>query len=260
MRFLIVVALLLATTAGFAQKKKKDKEPAAPPPVEQKQAAPVTEPQAAQVPIDSIPTAGEILTEHYLRKYSAAIRWGDSDAAKEALYDVIIENPGNDSLIYSLAYYYYEQEKFASSYLIATDLLQFKPKEPSYLEMAAVSAQSLGVPDKALVSYETLYLINNNIRTLYQIAFLQYNLKRYAECATNIGILLGRPEVATEKVVFNDAQGKPKEYPLKVSVLNLKGLVALDQNDKAGAKKSFTDALAIAPDFAPAKQNMEKTK
>jgi predicted Zn-dependent protease len=194
-----------------------------------------------------------------LRKYSVAARWNDPEVAKDALYDVIIENPGNDSLIFTLAYFYYDQEKYASSYLISNDLLQRSPKNPSYLEMAATSAQQLGVNDKALLNYESLYLINNNVKTLYQIAFLQYQLKRFAEATNSINMLIARPEVATEKVVFNDAKGNPKEYSMKVSILNLKGLVALDQNDKPGAKKAFTDALALAPDFVPAKENMQKT-
>jgi hypothetical protein len=61
-------------------------------------------------------------------------------------------------------------------------------------------------------------------------------------------------------VVFNDPKGNPKEYPIKASILNLKGLMALDAKDKVAAKKAFTDALALAPDFVPAKENMEKTK
>lgn len=181
------------------------------------------------------------------------------EVAKDALYDVIIENPGNDSLIFTLAYFYYDQEKYASSYLISNDLLARFPKNPQYLEMAASSAQNLGVNDKALSNYESLYLINNHIKTLYQIAFLQYQLKRYAEATNSISMLMTKPEVATEKVVYNDAKGNPKEYVMKASVLNLKGLVALDQNDKAGAKKAFTEALALAPDFVPAKENMQKT-
>jgi tetratricopeptide (TPR) repeat protein len=259
---LIVVLLLLITTAGFAQKKKKDKdkEPDPPATVQPQQPA-ATEPQQPQPTVsDSIPTAGQILTQHFLRKYSAAARWNDLEVAKDALYDVIIENPGNDSLIYSLAYLYYDQQQYASAFLIAQDLLSVAPKDPAYLEIAGSSAQQLGANDKALQAFETLYLINNNIKTLYQVAFLQYNLKRTAECAASINILLSKPEATTEKVVFNDAKGSAKEYPLKVSVLNLKGLLALDQNDKAGAKKAFTEALATAPDFAPAKENMEKTK
>lgn len=262
MRFIVVI-LLLITTAGVAQKKKKDKEkePATATPATQQPAA-ATQPQQQQAKPDTIPTpsAADILTDHFLRKYAAAARWGDTEVAKDALYDVIIENPANDSLVYSLAYYYFDQEKYASSFLIANDLLSLRPKEQSYLEMAALSAQQLGANEKALQNFESLYLINNNIRTLYQVAFLQYTMKRYAECTTSVNIMLGKPEVTTEKVAYNDAQGKPKEYLMKVSVLNLKGLIALDQNDKAGAKKAFTEALALAPDFKPAKDNMEKTK
>jgi tetratricopeptide (TPR) repeat protein len=255
---LLVLLLLLISTVGFAQKKKKDKEPAQPAPVQQQQAPAQT--AATEPTQDSVPTASMILTEHYLRKYAAAARWNDPEVAKSALYDVIIENPANDSLIFTLAYYYYEEQKYASSLLVTQDLLARAPKNIGYLEMAASAAQQLGANDKALEHYETLYLLTTSIKPLYQIAFLQYNLKRYAECTNNVGILLGKPESATEKVVYNDAKGNPKEYPLKVSVLNLKGLVALAQNDKVGAKKAFTDALVISPDFVPAKENLEKTK
>ncbi len=262
MRFLVVF-LLLVSTVSFAQKKKNKKEPEPTQPAATQQQAPTQQTQSqAQQPADSVqaPDASMILTEHFLRKYAAASRWNDADVAKDALYDVIVENPGVDSLIYSLAYFYYEEQKYASSMLIAQDLLGRSPKNVNYLEMAGSSAQQLGVNDKALQFYESLYLINDNIRTLYQIAFLQYQLKRTAECKTSIDILLANPKISTEKAVFDDAKGQPKEYPLKVSVLNLKGLLAIDQNDKVGAKKAFTEALAVAPDFVPAKTNLEKTK
>lgn len=264
MRF-IVVLLLLVSTASFAQKKKKDKdkEPAQPPAAATQQPAvqetKPAEPQQ-QAAADSLPTASTILTDHYLRKYSIATRWNDFEIAKDALYDIITENPGNDSIIFTLAYFYYEQQKFAPALLISQDLLQREPKNEGYLELAAVSAQSLGVYERALQHFESLYLLNDNIRTLYQIAFLQYNLKRYAECTNSINIILGRPAASTEKVVFNDAKGQQKEYLLKVAIINLKGLVALDQNDKVNAKKAFAEALALAPDFFPAKENIEKTK
>lgn len=264
MRFLVVLMLLIAT-AGFAQKKKKDKdkEPAQPAATQQQAPAQQTPPQEQQAqtqPTDTLPSASMILTDHFYRKLSLASRWNDADVSRSAMYDLIIENPGADSLIVSLAYTYYEEQKYASSMLIAQDMLSVQPKNTIMLELAGSSAQQLGVNDRALQFYESLYLINNNIRTLYQIAFLQYQTKRTAECKTSIDILLGKPEVNTEKAVFDDAKGVAKEYPLKVPVLNLKGMLALEQNDKAGAKKAFTEALAIAPDFVMAKTNLEKTK
>lgn len=199
-------------------------------------------------------------TQHYLAKYATASRWNDMDVARDALYDLIIENPQSDSLIFTLGYFYFENQRYASSLLIAQDLLARDQKNETYLELAAVSAQELGVNDRALQHFESLYLVNNDVSTLYQIAFLQFGQKRLTESQASVDILLGRPESATTKVVFNDAQGKPKEYPMKVAVINLKGLIALEKGDKAAAKKSFGEALALAPDFIPARENLEKAK
>jgi tetratricopeptide (TPR) repeat protein len=200
------------------------------------------------------------MSQHNARKYATANRWNDIDVARNALYDLILENPSNDSLIVTLAYIYFDAQKYASSLLMAQDLLVRDAKNPVYLELAAVSAQELGISDRALQHYEALYLINSNILTLYQIAFLQFTLKRLTESQASADLILGKPESNTTKVVFNDAQGKPKEYPMKVAILNLKGLIALEKADKAAAKKSFNEALAAAPDFLPAKENLEKTK
>lgn len=195
---------------------------------------------------------------HYLKKYAMAARWSDYAIARDVLYDMIVENPTNDSLIYTLAYYYYESQQYAPALLVSQDLLARAPKNTVYLELAAIAAEELGVYERALQHYESLYLVTNNVRTLYQIAFLQYNLKRYNESGANADLILNNPAAATEKVVFNDAQGQQKEYSMKVSILNLKGLIAMEKPDKEAARKSFNDALALAPDFLPAKENLVK--
>jgi tetratricopeptide (TPR) repeat protein len=201
------------------------------------------------------------LTEHFYKKYMTAVQWNDFDVAKDALYDLIIENPSNDSLIYSLAYYYYENQKYVPAVLVSQQLLARNPKSAPALEISAIGYESMGVKDRALQSFESLYLLSNNIGTLYKMAFLQYELKRFTESLASVDILLAKAELDSTKVVFNDAANKAKEYPMKVSVLNLKGLIQLDHfGDKAAAKKLFDEALAIAPDFVPAKENLVKTK
>ena len=69
-----------------------------------------------------------------------------------------------------------------------------------------------------------------------------------------------KPEVETLKVVFNDAENKPKEYNLKAALFNLKGLVYKVQDDKVNAKKYFEDALKLEPEFLLAKQNLAALK
>jgi tetratricopeptide (TPR) repeat protein len=198
--------------------------------------------------------------EHAWKKYNLASSWNDLEVAKDALYDMIVEFPNNDSLIFALGMYYYDNQKYASSALVGQALLNREPKNPRILEMVASSYEGLNLMDRALQHYESLYLATNNIHTLYKMAILQYQLKKYPESLTNLDILLSNPEADTVKLIFQDAQKKDKEYVMRVPILNLKGMVYKDQGDKVNAKKSFDEALKIAPDFLFAKQNSESLK
>ncbi|HEV8513645.1 MAG TPA: hypothetical protein VGQ59_10225 [Cyclobacteriaceae bacterium] len=249
--FVLILISIAATT--WAQKKKKNEEPA-------KQETATAQPKpATATPKDTVPKMNP-LTQHYAMKYSLALQWGDQEVAKDALYDLIIENQGNDSIIYDLAIYYYQSQKYAPAVLVSQELLKRNPKNVAALEIAAVGCENLGVPDRSLQYYESLYLLQNNPTVLYKMAFLQYRLKRYKESITSIDILMADKAAESLKVNYNDAAGKQKEYPMKVALLNLKGLVAQEQGDKVAAKKLYDEALALAPDFAPAKENVTKLK
>ena len=233
------------------EQRKMEAEPAA-----------VTKPASAQPAKKDSVVQPQInpLTQHYARKYSAALQWNDNEVAKDALYDLIIENPGNDSLIFDLAVYYFQNQKSASAVLVSNVLLARNPKNAGALEIAAAGYDALGIADKSLQNYESLYLLNDNVATLYKMAFLQYQMKRYKESETSADIVLSRKEIETMKSSYTGSDGKPKEYPIKVAVLNLKGMLALDQGDKVNAKKYFQQALTLAPDFMVAKENLAKIK
>ncbi len=250
-KIVIILAFSLSVTALFAQTQKQ--------PVKTDPAK--TQTQTKPQPQQTEKATVSPLTEHFYKKYIAALQWNDYDVAKDALYDLIIENPQNDSLIFNLAYFYYENQKPASSVLVSQQLLARNPKNIGALEMSALGYETMGVQDRALQNFESLYLLTNNINTLYKMAFLQFDLKRYAECLTSIEILLANKDVDTTKVVFNDAANKQKEYAMRVSVLNLKGLAVQEHlGDKEAAKKLFGEALTIAPDFVMAKENLAKIK
>lgn len=205
-------------------------------------------------------TTSNDLVQHFLRKYAVASRWGDDEVAKSALYDLIVQVPSSDSLIFTLAYFYYQNRQFAPAMLVSQELVNRQPKNQVYLELAASSYEEVGVLDRALQNYETLYLLTNDLTVLYKIAFLQFNLKRYSEGLTNADILLSKPEVDTLKVVYNNVENKATEYAMRVAVLNLKGMLAQENGDNEGARKLFQQALALAPDFLLAKQNLAKIK
>jgi len=247
---ILCLAIVLFVTVGFAQADKskttQGKQQSTGKPATQAKTQPENKKEGPKLS----PTA-----EHAWRKYTIASRWNDLDLAKDALYDLIIEFPQNDSLIFALAVYYYENQKYASSALIGQDLLARQPKNLQVLDVVAQSYEGLNLLDRALQHYESLYLATNSLPTLYKMAILQYQLKKYSESLTNIDILLANPEVDTLKLMFPDAQKKDKEYPMRVPILNLKGMVYKDQGDKVNAKKYFDEALKIAPDFVFATEN-----
>jgi tetratricopeptide (TPR) repeat protein len=252
MRVIIFLILISFSLNAFSQAKKQPTKTETKPPVK-------TESKQTTAPAEEKNMSS--LSQHYYNKYRTALQWSDYEVAKDALYDLIMENPMNDSLIYNLAIYYYENQKYVSAVLVCQPLLARNPKNEAALEISAVGYQTMGVPDRALQNFESLYLLNNNISILYKMAFLQYDLKRFTESLASIEILLASNELDKSKVLFNDAENKQKEYPMKVSVLNLKGLIQLEHmGDKVAAKKAFDEALAIAPDFVSAKQNLEKVK
>ncbi len=244
---IIVISVVGFFTEGLAQKKKTTEQP----------------PEPVQKTEEQIPMKADnqnLMDEHYFKKYTMAVRWNDGEMAKDALYDLIVNNPQNDSLIFNLAYYYYDNQEFAPAMLVTQELIARQPKNPGYLELSGASFEAIGILDRALQNYETLYLLTNSTPSLYKIAFLQYDLKRYSESLTNVNILLTKPDLADYPIGFNDAQGNPKDYPMQVAVMNLKGLLLEGNGDKEGAKQVYNEILQLSPDFQPAKANLAKLK
>lgn len=204
-----------------------------------------------------VASAGQVLSSHYAKTYQMALRYNDYDMARNALYNLYVENPANDSILYSLASLYLQAGQYTSAAISAQDVLQMKPGHPGALEITGVSYENLGLKDKALDSYESLYLKTDDYQTLYKIAFLQYEMGRYNESNTNADILLNKKEAEEATVVYEAGENEQKEYSIKVALYNLKGLIAKAQGDKSAAKKNFEEALKIAPDFTLAKENIQ---
>jgi tetratricopeptide (TPR) repeat protein len=274
MKKYVVFIMMAISIASFGQRKKKGEVPAKtetpaasqsasqPSATGQPQATHPQQPQsaqqAAQQPQASQPQNPMIT--HFLTKFNVAMRFNDQDAARGALYDLIVANPANDSLFLNLAMMYYENQKYPSTILVCQELLARNAKNTTAIELSAASYEGLNLMDKSLQHYETLYLQTNSYPTLYKMAFLQYDLKRFKECAATSDILLSKKEADELKVSYQIAENKTKEFPIKVAILNLKGMIARENGDKIGAKKLFEQALAIAPDFPQAKENLGKLK
>lgn len=200
-------------------------------------------------------------SENYITKkkvYETAVKYNDMVVAKDAIYQLIALDPTDVSLLDSLAYMYYENSNFVSSILVCKDIIARSPNNLGAREIAAISFQRLGLKDKALEQYESLYLMNNDINAIYQIAFLQFDLKRFKEARTSIDIVLENKNLESQKVVHATSQNTQQEVPMKASILNLKGLIDMETGNKEEAKSSFENALKLAPEFEQPKENLKK--
>lgn len=190
--------------------------------------------------------------------YRLAKYFGDSDVARSALYNLVSLNTQNTSLLDTLALEYYESGKWLSAALVSKEVNKINPEDEFALEISASSLENLGAKDKSLDAYESLYLKNENIGTLYKIAFLQFELNKFVEAKVTCDALLSKPEAKELKIVFPKADKSEQEVSMEASICNLRGLIALEEKSDADAKLWFEKALVAAPGFELAKANLDK--
>ncbi len=190
--------------------------------------------------------------------YTTAKRYNDPIIARAALYNILAYNPRNTAILDSLALSYIDYQQWASAVLAAQDALRMNPNDHLATEIAAVAYENLGLADKALTHYESLYLADENINTLYKVAFLQFNLKRYTEALTSADILINDAETAAQKLVFQKNQQENQEVSMVAAVYRLKAMVEEERGNTDEAKAHYGKALEIQPDFQIAKLQLEE--
>lgn len=209
----------------------------------------------------SDPSQGDIRSSVFYRlnvgAFNRAMKYNDNFAANQALYNLCVLDPQNDSLLFRLGYRYFESQRYLSAALVCGDAIMLNPENLAAYEVRALSLEQIGAQDKALEDYESLYLRNNNINTLYKIVVLQIDLERYNESKTNLDILLSKKEVEDIKYYFPINENEEQEVPLRAALHNLKGVVAREQGNIVEARKQFNIALEISPDFVVPKTNLQ---
>jgi tetratricopeptide (TPR) repeat protein len=214
--------------------------------------------QDAAQPADKDPN--KLKNEADLRVYQMAMRYNDVSVAKTKLYELIERNPNNVRFAEMLATMYFEMEQYPSAALVSMDIVERDSKNTAALEIAAYSLEQLGALDRALRHFESLYLLSGDVFSLYKTAHLQYSLKKYEEALNSVNMLAKNKKSEEEKLAFPTKDNNQQEVSMKAAAFNLKGLIYKDQGSSAEAKKAFDEALASAPEFEVAKDNIAGLK
>lgn len=237
----LVVALMLTVLVLPAQRRQETPPPPAPPAIAT---------NAPGAPSQRPVTQAEAL-------YNLAAKYGDPSIALLALYQRITEKPSDLALRDSLMGLYYALGFYTQALNVINDLKDSKYENLRTLEVEALSFRALNRPKESLEAYEKLYTKSPSLFTQYQIATLQYQLKRVAECALTLQQIQQNPKAAEEKVIITLGENQQEEVILLAAAQNIQGVVLMEQKEFTAAKAAFEKALQTAPTFQLAKQNLQ---
>lgn len=189
--------------------------------------------------------------------YSKAIMYGDYMVAKNALYSLMAKYPERFNYLDSLTRLYFSVGSYAQCVLTGRDFLSKEPENMMILEMLAISENTLERHKEALADYEKLYAKSKNLFHAYQIAVINYTLKRYEEARIVQDEIINHPKSSKDSLQIMIDSKDAQYIAFKAAAYNLKGVTQKDQRLFNEAKQSFEEALKISPSFRLAKNNLE---
>lgn len=199
----------------------------------------------------------EALFEHYKSVYDQSVKYSDFVVARSALYNMMILKPERTGLKDTLTYLYYNGNNYVQVIILGKEILETHPQKTDVLELVAVSQQNLGMLKEALENFEKLFAVTKDVYHQYNIASLQYMLKRYGECSESLNAIIASADT-NGVVTITDGKNESQQVPVKAAAFNMRGVIALEINQADVAKQNFEKAIQLFPDFSLAKSNLEK--
>lgn len=184
-----------------------------------------------------------------------ALRYNDIQTAINSMHYIVALEGDTSTYKDSLAITYYKVGNYVSSHVLSKELLIQQPKNIQLMEINAMSLQNLGAIKDAIAAYETLFAQTNTMFHGYQLANLQYSLKRLSEAKATIAQTLQCDKMEAVQLQFPVDKTKNQNVPLLAAAYNLQGLIAFELKDHNTASIAFKDALKIMPKFTVATQN-----
>jgi tetratricopeptide (TPR) repeat protein len=188
--------------------------------------------------------------------YAKSLSISDFGTAISTMYQImeLDPNPANKD---TLCLLYFNANMLTQATILGEEIAKANPDKLLIRQVLAISKQQLGMNVEALSEYEKIYASTHKAEDLYQIASLQYGLKRYGECISNLDRLIAEAENEKKKINVSVYQNQQQEVPISAACYNIKGVIALEVNQPEEAKKMFNKALDIFPDFFLPKRSLE---
>jgi tetratricopeptide (TPR) repeat protein len=195
---------------------------------------------------------------HYERMYAQALRYNDFQVATSAMYAILGYRPNDVGIKDTLARLYFTRGMSSQAVLVGMEVIKAQPDNLEVMEVVAASQENLGLIKESLETYEQLYQLTGNNYFQYQVASLQYRLKRLGECKANLEALLNAEGIDKEKITISYGQAGSQQVGMKAAVINMLGVLALDLGQNDMAKQLFEQAVKLEPQFVLAQANLQE--
>ena len=184
-----------------------------------------------------------------------ALTYNDAQTAISNLHKIIALEGSKSIYKDSLAIVYFQSRNYVSSHLLAKELLALKPNNKQLLEINAISLEKLNAVKDAIDAYERLFQQTNNMLHGYQLANLQFSIKRLTEAKVSIEKTIVCEKIEKAFIQFPVDKTKNQNVPLKSAAYNLQGLISFELKEYSFARTAFKNALEVMPKFTLATQN-----
>jgi len=233
---IICTLLLVVAFSASGQKRKKNTEPV----------------KEVQTPVNIDSVAKQI-----------AISFDDYDKAITFGYRLLAQDPGNVNKVFDLAQLYYAAKNYEMSLRFSTIVANNDSlNNQSALELAALNLVGLKANDKAVKLYKEMASKLKSPIYLYQASIIEFEINKMDDCIATLNTVLNDSLAVEQKVAMSrkNALGKviKEEVSLIAAALNILGFVSLQKENYTEAKKYFSNALVIHPNFILAENNLQE--
>ena len=192
-----------------------------------------------------------------------AISFGDYDKAITFGYRLLAQDPGNVNKVFHLAQLYYAAKNYEMSLNFCTIVANNDSlNNQSAMELAALNLVGLKANDKAVELYKVMASKFNSPNYLYQASIIEFETKKMDDCIATLNTVLKDSLAVDQKIAMSrkNAVGKviKEDVGLIAAALNILGFVSLEKENYPEAKKYFSNALAIQPNFILAENNLKE--
>jgi tetratricopeptide (TPR) repeat protein len=195
-----------------------------------------------------------------LQIYRTAISYNDMSTAAASLVSYLNAG-GNPVYQDSLAIVYYNLNNFNGAYKLANELYTANNKNTTALTLLADISGRGGESKVSLEWYEKLCVLNPTPYNHYQLASKQFILERKLECRQTLQkVVSDSAEAMKQPVSMEVSNGYFEQVPTLAAAYNMLGVLQFNDKKKEEAAVYYNKAIAVAPDFVIAKQNLEALK